>query len=151
MAALEASSSSNAVRAFHQVLGDGTREIVFKGITEAVIASAQFNDLLAPIQQVIRDFTQRAIASGERPDLSNFRDAILPLIEALSARRDLLQPILESLNIIGKDLNKSFDRLGGRGSGNITINIENYTNEDDPTILARRIGDLLNGRTAPPA
>jgi hypothetical protein len=117
----------------------------------AAVASAQFNDLLAPIQQVIRDFTQRAIASGERPDLSNFRDAILPLIEALSARRDLLQPILESLNIIAKDLNKSFDRFGGRGSGNITINIENYTNEDDPTVLARRIGDLLNGRTAPPA
>src|SRR5258705_988006 len=57
MAALDAASQSTAQAAFLQTLGQGTKDIIFQGITEAFLSSAQFNDLLAPIQQTIRDFT----------------------------------------------------------------------------------------------
>ena len=57
VAALDAATQSDAIRLFNQSIGEGTKELLFKGITEAFIASAQFNDLLAPIQQTIRQFT----------------------------------------------------------------------------------------------
>ena len=46
-----AATESSALRQFNQILGEGVKQTLFQGITESFIASAQFNDLLAPIQQ----------------------------------------------------------------------------------------------------
>jgi hypothetical protein len=132
-------------------MGAGVKEIIFKGITEAFLASAQFNDLLAPIQQVIRDFTQQAIASGETPDLGAFRSALLPKIEDVSTRANLLAPLIAEIQKLGLDVTGSITKLFGGGqatrAATININIAEFTGSDqDVNDLARKLDDMLRGQ-----
>jgi hypothetical protein len=124
VAALEAGTQSSALRAFHKTIGDGVKDLIFKGATEAFLASAQFNDLLAPIQQVIRDFTQQAIASGETPDLAEFRKALAPKIEDVTTRAELLEELIREFQKFGLDI-KGLVRDGGKRGpiGPITIQL----------------------------
>jgi hypothetical protein len=151
MAALEATSESSALAAFNKNLGEGVKDVIFQGITTAFIQSAQFNDLLAPIQKTIREFTLQAVESGETPDIDAFRRAILPEIEDLSARADLSGPLLEALQALGLDITSSINSLfGGRNAAPFVINIENFTGSDeDVNSLAHKIDDLLRGANPP--
>ncbi len=133
-----------------QSLGDGTKEIIFKGITEAFLASAQYNDLLAPIQQTIRGFTQEAIATGRAPDLNAFRAALLPQIEALSARGEALAPLLLELQKLGLTFNDALKAFSGspKGpTGPITININGFNK--DVKELAGELDDHLRAVLGP--
>jgi hypothetical protein len=152
IAALDAASSSQANEIFLQSLGSGVKDILFKGITDAFIASSQFNDLLAPIQKIIQDFTAEAVTSGKTPDLAAFRAAILPQITDLTTRAETLAPLIEELRKLGFDIK---DGLGLIAEASprvaVEINIENFNRDDDPASLARKIQDLLGGRLAPAA
>jgi len=100
-AALEAATESDARLAFLNSLNTGIKDTVFKGLADAFVASAQFGDLLSPIQQQIRDFTQKALESGQPPDIAAFRRAILPAIEDISSRATLLEPLVSALQELG--------------------------------------------------
>jgi hypothetical protein len=152
IAALEAATASQANRAFLQSLGDGVKEKIFQGITESFIASAQFTDLLAPIQQTIREFTQQAIATGETPDIAAFRRAILPDVEGIASRAESLAPLIEELHRLGIDLRGLLSDLFGtaRPPSNITINLPpGWGNEGDVRDLAQQLDDFLRGATHP--
>jgi hypothetical protein len=151
IAALDAATSSQAHAAFLQSLGQGVKDVIFQGITESFIASAQFNDLLAPIQQTIRDFTQEAIATGQTPDMDAFRRAIFPDIEAITTRAETLAPLIEELQKLGLDVKDALGLIsaGGR-STNITINIAEFTGSDqDVHALARKFDEILRGSLNP--
>src|SRR6185437_12046708 len=152
MAAFDAATDSDASRAFLDTLHEGVREKILSGITESFIASAQFTDLLAPIQQTIRDFTQQALATGQTPDIDAFRRALLPAIEDISARSETLDPLVQALrDLIGSLGLLNETQAANAGPPHVEINIENYGNDMTPQELARRISDLLNGSTAPPS
>jgi hypothetical protein len=153
IAALDAATSSQANEVFLQSLGAGVKDILFKGITDAFIASAQFDELLLPIQKTIQAFTAEATASGRTPDLAAFRAAILPQIGDLSARAATLAPLIAALQDLGfsfKDALKVFDPATA-AVPKVEINIENFNRDDDPAALARQIQALLGGRLAPAA
>jgi hypothetical protein len=152
MAALDAATESQAMFLFRQTLGDGVKETLFRGITESFIASAQFADLLAPIQQTIRQFTQQAISSGEVPDLAAFRRAILPDIEAITTRAELLAPLIAELQKLGIDVKNLLAAfVGGAAPSSININIDNFSgNDDDVEALKRKLEDILRGARLPP-
>jgi len=160
LAALDAATASDAQAAFLESLGQGVKEKIFNGIVESFVASAQFSDLLAPIQQTIRDFTQQAIETGQQPDIAAFRSAILPGIESVSARANALAPLIEALQQLGfefKDALGVFSRdvaevvTEAKRETKVEINIENYANDSNPEALGRQIAELLGGRVAPPA
>lgn len=109
IAAMEAATQSEARLAFMNTLGTGVKDTVFRGLTEAFIASAQFNELLEPILDQIRDFTQRAIETGLPPDIEAFRSAILPGIEGIVGRAELLQDLIAALQELGFEIR---DKLG---------------------------------------
>ena len=100
-AAMEQATESDAKLAFLNNLNTGIKDSVFDGLTQAFIASAQFNDLLAPIQQQIRLFNQQAIATGELPDIGAFKSAIAPMIELIVSRGTLLEPLIDVLQQLG--------------------------------------------------
>jgi len=159
IAAMQAVTASDANAAFLKNIGEGVRDKIFSGISQAFIASAQFSDLLAPIQQIIRQFTQDALTSGQVPDVGAFRQALLPAIEDISTRAQTLAPLIQALQSLGFDVTQALQSLIGTvadtaaaaatASPSVTINIENFNRDDDPQSLARQIQDLLNGRTAP--
>ncbi len=151
VAALDAATQSDAKAAFMQSLGDGTKEIIFKGITEAFLASAQFNDLLAPIQQTIRGFTQEAIATGQTPDLAAFRAALLPQIEALSARGEALAPLLAELQKLGLTFNDALKAFVSKPTqkGPTTIKIDIFAGNKDVKELANELDDHLRSLLGP--
>jgi hypothetical protein len=157
IAALEAANSSQAQQAFMQTLGEGTKQIIFQGITEAFIASAQFTDLLAPIQQTIREFTQQAIETGEVPDINAFRRAILPGIEDISTRAETLRPLIEELHRLGIDVTDALRALTGvaqqvaRQPANFTINLPPGWQGTDAEVrdLAGQLDNLLRGQLNP--
>ena len=146
IAALEAATSSQALQAFQQTLGVGIKDKIFAGITESFIASAQFTDLLAPIQQTIREFTQEAIATGQTPDIDAFRRAILPRIEDISTRAETLAPLIEELQKLGLDVKDALGLIeqSARSPANITINIAEFTGSDqDVSALAHKLDEAL--------
>ena len=163
MAAMEAATESDAQIAFLDNLGKGIKDEIFSGIVESFTASAQFADLLAPIQQTIRDFAQQALATGVAPDVGAFRAALFPEVEAISARASTLAPLIAELQKLGFDIRDSLGLIAAAPEPApapavepvpaprvaVEINIENYTREDDPAVLARRIGELLSGKLAP--
>jgi len=151
MAAFDAATDSDASRAFLDTLHEGVREKILSGITESFIASAQFTDLLAPIQQTIRDFTQQALATGQTPDIDAFRRALLPAIEDISTRGETLDPLVQALRDLIGSLGLLTDQQQANSAPHVEINIENYGNDMTPQELARMIGDMLNGSTAPPS
>jgi hypothetical protein len=156
IAALEAATESDAKVAFLNNLGQGAKDLIFKGITDAFIASAQFNDLLAPIQQTIRQFTQEAIATGATPDIDAFRAAILPAIENISTRAETLAPLIAELQKLGLDVKNALGLITATPTTpsptTININIDQFTGtEEDTRALARRLDDYLSGRLAPAA
>ena len=61
MAALEAVSESDAQLAFFNSLNQGIKDAVFTGITESIIATAEFTDLFAPLQKAIRESVQSSL------------------------------------------------------------------------------------------
>jgi|GEM_PF-6214411 len=152
IAALEAATGSQANTAFLKSLGEGAKEIIFQGITEAFIASAQFTDLLAPIQRVIREFTQEAISTGETPDIDAFRRALLPGIEDLTTRAETLRPLIEELQKLGLDVRRALGLLAGGGAfGDVNITIEGGLNDErDGANFARRIEEILRPSLPPP-
>jgi len=147
IAAMEAATESDAKMAFLNSLSTGIKDMIFQGITSAFIASAQFTDLLAPIQKTIREFTEQALATGERPDIGKFRSAILPGIESISTRAEALAPLIEELRKLGLDI-KSALALGGTNN-NITINIGSMSDETDPRKLAEELGNYIGGLLPP--
>lgn len=159
-AALSAATESDANKAFLENLGAGVKEKVFGGIVESFVASAQFGDLLAPIQKIIREFTQQALETGQTPDIGAFRRAILPGIEDISTRAGTLAPLIAELQRLGLDISDSVTRLFGPEGpvaavaaaprANITINIAEFTGTDsDVDNLARRLDTQLRGVLAP--
>jgi hypothetical protein len=156
MAALDAATASSAYTTFLQGLGAGTKDLIFQGITEAFIASAQFTDLLAPIQKTIREFTQEAIATGQAPDIDAFRRALLPDIESISTRAETLRPLIEALQELGLNINDSIKRLfnlPGASSGNfapIEIHIHGDVTEENASDFARRVEAILRPQLPPP-
>jgi hypothetical protein len=151
IAALEAASESQAQAIFLQSLGEGTKDIIFQGITEAFIASAQFSDLLAPIQQTIREFTQQAIVTGAPPDLGAFRGAILPQIEAVTTGFGTLAPLIAELQRLGAELTGILTPALNQGPSNISITINgNVNDEQDVRELTRNIEAVLRGQLTPP-
>ena len=135
---------------FPKTLGDGVKTLIFEGITSAFIASAQFNDLLAPIQKIIRDFTQQAIATGQTPDINAFRQAIFPQIEEITTRASLLEPLIAEFQRLGSEIKNAIGGItGGNGTIQITINGD-VNSTDDARLLAQRIEDLLRGQLPPP-
>ena len=149
IAALDAASESQARFNFLKTLGDGTKDMLFKGITDAFIQSAQYNDLLAPAQQVIRQFTQQALETGQAPDIAAFRAALLPTIEQITTRGEVLAPLLAELQKLGADIKSSLGTLSGTSATNIVINIGSVNDEQDATTLAKKLADYLNGGIAP--
>lgn len=153
-AALNAATQSDAQNAFLNALGEGTRDIIFKGITNAFLQSAQFNTLLAPVQQIISQFTTAAIETGELPDLTGFRAAIFPALGAIEARAQFLSPLIDQLQQIGFDIKQA---LGlntppapvQAGPTNITINIGQVNDEQDAVTLARQLSNMIFAGTAP--
>jgi hypothetical protein len=144
MAAFEAATESIAIRNFQKTVGAGIQQTVFEGLTQAFIASAQFNDLMAPVQQLIRQFIQDAIATGQTPDPAAFRAALLPRIEDISTRAELLAPLIAELQKLGIDIRSMLGGLTGFRAGGITIHIHgNVDSEDTVTDLLRRMGQLL--------
>lgn len=150
-AAIEAANESQAKAAFLASFGQGIRETVFGGLQQAFLASAQFDTLLAPIQQTIRDFVQQSLVTGQPPDLAAFRTAILPTIETASERAVLLAPLAGSLNEFVRKLDAVL-LAGGLGPqqasppGPVTIHVNGAR---DPEAVAREIADLLGGRLQP--
>lgn len=145
IAALDAATASQAYSAFQQNLGTGIKDKIFSGITEAFVASAQFTDLLAPIQKVIREFTQQALDTGQTPDLDAFRRAILPGIEDISTRAETLRPLIEELQKLGFDVRDALRSLSGGGAaaaGPVTINV--YA--ADAQSFYQDLSALLRGR-----
>jgi hypothetical protein len=118
-------------------------------ITDAFIQSAQFNDLLAPAQQVIRNFTQQAVETGQAPDITAFRAALLPTIEQITTRGEALAPLLAELQNLGADIKNALSTLTN-GGNNIQITINgNINDESDARTLANEISKLLSGSLAP--
>jgi hypothetical protein len=152
MAALEAATESQAMVAFRQTLSDGIKETLFRGITESFIASAQFTDLLAPIQQTIRKFTQEAIDSGTVPDIAAFRRAILPSVEEITTRAEVLAPLIAELQKLGIDVKNLLAAFVGENAAapTVHINIESFGgSDDDIDALRRRLEALLRGSRLP--
>lgn len=119
--------------------------MVFQGLTEAFIASAQFNDLLAPIQQQIKIFTEQALATGEAPNVGAFRAATFPLIEQIASRGQLLGPLIDVLQELGLDLRNFLGLVPAQAAPpepqqvvHITIN-----GALDPNAVADQINRLL--------
>jgi len=152
MSALDAASTSQALASFNQSIGEGAKQILFQGITEAFIASANFTDLMAPIQKIIREFTQTAIDTQTTPDLEAFRKAIFPAVEDISTRAELLAPLIAELQRLGLDIKTSLSSLfGGRGATSITINIGTVNNEQDARTIADRIFEHMEAALPPPS
>jgi hypothetical protein len=154
MAALDAVSESQAQMNFLQSIGEGAKQILFQGITEAFIASANFTDLMAPIQKIIREFTQQAIDTRTTPDLAAFRAAIFPAVEDISTRAALLAPLIAELQKLGFDLKDLLTGLfsgGGAGGNHIVINIGSVGNEQDARTIADLIFQHLDPALAPPS
>jgi hypothetical protein len=145
--ALQSATQSDAKRAFMQTLGDGTREVVFKGITDAFIASAQFNDLLKPIQDTISRVTQQAVETGQLPDAGALLGELSPQIQALKARGEFLGPLLAEIQKLGLNLNDLFASFAGKqakqGPTNIKIDINGFNK--DVKELANELDDHLRG------
>jgi hypothetical protein len=145
--ALQAATQSDAKRAFMQTLGEGTREVVFKGITDAFIASAQFSDLLKPIQDTISSFTEQAVETGQLPDMGALLGELSPQIQALKARGEFLGPLLAEIQKLGLNLNDLFASFAGkqapRGPTNIKIDINGFNK--DVKELANELDDHLRG------
>jgi hypothetical protein len=153
MAALEAATESEAQTKFIETLGSGVKDVIFQGITSAFIASAQFGELLAPIQKTIREFTQQAVSTGKLPDLGAFRSAILPSVEGISTRAETLAPLISELQKLGFEIR---DKLGlvteqpkQPAQNNITINIGTVNDEADARTLAEELGRHISGFLAP--
>src|SRR5439155_10484325 len=109
------------------------------------IASSNFNDLLAGVQQTIRDFVQKAIESGQPPDIDAFRRAILPQVQEIASRESVLASLISEFQRLGSDIRDAIGGNGGTG-GQIIINIDgNVNSPDDARLLAQRIEDLLRG------
>jgi hypothetical protein len=145
--ALQSATQSDAKRAFMQTLGEGTRDVVFKGITDAFIASAQFNDLLKPIQDTISRVTQQAVETGQAPDLGALLGELSPQILALKTRGEFLGPLLAEIQKLGLNLNDLFASFVGkqapRGPTNIKIDINGFNK--DVKELANELDDHLRG------
>ena len=109
--ALEAATQSEARLNFINGLGAGIKDVVFNGLTEAFIASAQFNELLAPLQATISEFVSRAIETGETPNIEEFRKAILPGVEGITNRGETLQPLIDVLQEFGFNLREMLGLL----------------------------------------
>jgi hypothetical protein len=153
IAALEAATESEARSSFLNTLHAGIKDVVFEGLTEAFIASTEFSNLLAPIQQTIRDFTQQAIATGAPPDIGAFRSAILPQIEQISTRSQLLFPLVDVIQTLGEGIRtwlglipKTPVQPAPVVPQTITINVSG----GDPQQTAREIARLLRGSLPPP-
>jgi hypothetical protein len=157
VAAMQAATESDGRLAFLQSLNEGIRDTVFNGLSEAFIASAQFSDLLAPIQSQIRLFTQNALTTGIAPNIDEFRSSILPAIEAISTRADLLGPLIDALQSLGFNIREMLGLLPPppeepaapvvTGPQNITIYVQG---SGDPEETARAIDRLLRGTLPPP-
>jgi len=150
VAALEAATASDAHAVFLNSLSTGVKDMIFKGITQAFIASAQFSDLLAPIQQTIREFTQEAIATGTTPDIAAFRRAIFPRIEDLSTRAETLAPLIDELQKLGLDIKDALNLVTTTTPANIVINIAEFTGSDqDVRSLAQKLDNALRATLNP--
>lgn len=153
IAAMEAATESDARLAFMNSLGTGIKDRVFQGLTEAFIASAEFTDLLAPIQQQIRAFTEEAILTGNVPDIARFRQAILPAIEQITTRAELLEPLIDALQELGFDIREMLGLLPEAAeppppAPPAVVNISINTNNPDE--IGRKIGEILGGKLPPP-
>jgi hypothetical protein len=154
MAAMEAATDSDARLAFMNSLGTGIKDVVFQGLTEAFIASAQFNDLLAPIQKQIAAFVEQSIATGQPPDIAEFRRIILPNIEGITTRADLLKDIIGALQSLGFEIRDKLGLIPAPTAPTpppvtqvVTINV---TGAGDPETIARKIVDITRGQLPPP-
>lgn len=96
IAAMEAATEDDAVLQFHTAMNQGIYQAVSSGIVEALIATAQFNDLLAPLQKAIRESVQNSITTGMF-DSGAFQQAVLPAIESILSRAELLDPMIKVL------------------------------------------------------
>src|SRR5581483_5822929 len=151
MAALDAVNESTALLNFNKALGQGAKDILYQGITEALTNAANFQTFLAPIQQLIHQFIQNSVETGQPPDIAAFRSALLPLVEAFSSRVELLQPLIAQLNAFGLDIKDALSPLTGPVNGTIVnININgNVSSEEDAETLGNTIGRFLSGATLP--
>lgn len=59
-AAMQSATASDAQKAFTDTLGAGIQDTVVQGLIGAFTATNQFTDVLAPIQQVVRQFQEKA-------------------------------------------------------------------------------------------
>lgn len=150
IAALDAASESTALLNFQHTIGDGVKQMLFQGITESFMASANFTDLLAPVQKIIREFSQQALDTRTPPDIDAFRRAIFPAVEDISTRAELLAPLIAELQKLGLDLKTSLNALFGTGGNNIVINIGSVNNEQDARTIADRIFEHMEAALPPP-
>ena len=69
---------------------------MFGGITESILATAEFSNLLAPLQKAIRESVQSSIEGGIF-DQGAFTSTVLPAIEAILSRAEMLRPLIDEL------------------------------------------------------
>ena len=151
VAALQAASESEAKLNFLKTLGDGARQMLFQGIANAFVQAAQFQDFLAPLQQVIHKFVEDAVETGLPPDMAAFRSALLPLVEDFSTRAELLAPLIAELQKLGVDVKSALSGLTLAGA-NIVININgSVNNEQDARTIADRIFQHMEAALPPPS
>jgi len=96
-AAFEELTAADSVLAFTRTLNQGVYEAVANGVIESLIATAQINDLLAPLQQAIRESVQNSLTTGIF-DAEALQAAILPFIEQFSTRIETLEPMTKLLH-----------------------------------------------------
>jgi hypothetical protein len=104
---------------FLRTMGAGIEQSALQGLTDAFIAAGQFNDILAPLQQRIRQITQEAIETGQIP---NLRGALGGEIEAVKARVEFLAPLIEEFQKISSEIKASLGGLTGSGGRVLEIN-----------------------------
>jgi len=85
--------------------------------------------------------------------LSLKRQAVLPAVEDISTRAELLAPLIAELQKLGLDIKISLSSLFGRGAGaSIVININgSVNNEQDARTIADRIFDHMEAALPPPS
>jgi hypothetical protein len=119
-AAFQASSASDAKTAFIDSLKKSTAEALQAGMVQAFLATTEFNDLLAPLQQAIAQAMETATDTGVF-DAAAFGDTLGPIIDALIQRFEDLGPIAEAAFAAIQPL---LDALGIGGAGGMEESLE---------------------------
>jgi hypothetical protein len=153
-AALQAATEADAKLAFFKSINEGIYNAVVSGLIESLIATAGLNDLLAPLQKAIRESVQESVATGIFHGAA-FQAAVLPAIEAISTRADLLGPMVEVLHEVMDGIKEMLglkpEVAAAPAGPQVVYATINVSGAGDPESTARAISKVLRGTLPPPA